>query len=135
MYLMLQQNEPDDYVLATGITTSVRDFLRKAFLELGVEITFSGKGIDETGQIKSIDNKKIKLPVGKTIVKIDPTYYRPSEVDLLIGDATKAKEKLGWTPKYDLEALIKEMVQSDFDLFKRDKYLLKGGHKILNYHE
>ena len=135
MYLMLQQDEPDDYVLATGITTSVRDFLTMAFSELGVELEFSGKGINETGFIKSVNNKEINLPVGKTILKIDPTYYRPSEVDLLIGDATKAREKLGWKPKYDLGGLIKEMIQADFDLFKRDKYLLKGGHKILNYHE
>jgi GDPmannose 4,6-dehydratase len=135
MYLMLQQDKPDDFVLATGITTSVRDFLKMAFHELGVEIEFNGKGVDEKGVVKSINNKKIKLPVGKIIVKIDPKYYRPSEVDLLIGDATKAKEILGWTPKYDLEALVKEMVQADFELFKRDKYLVKGGHKILNYHE
>jgi len=135
MYLMLQQDKPDDFVLATGITTSVRDFIKMAFYELGVEIEFNGKGIDEKGVIKSINNKKINLPVGKTIIKIDPKYYRPSEVELLIGDATKAKEILGWVPKYDLEALVKEMVQADFDLFKRDKYLLKGGHKILNYHE
>jgi GDPmannose 4,6-dehydratase len=135
MYLMLQQDEPDDYVLATGITTSVRDFLKMSFDELGIELEFKGKGIDETGFIKSNRNKDIKLPVGKTILRIDPKYYRPSEVDLLIGDASKARQKLGWVPKYDLKGLIKEMVQADYELFKRDKYLLKGGHKILNYHE
>ena len=135
MYLMLQQDEPEDYVLATGITTTVRDFLILSFAELGIDLEFKGKGIEEIGVIKSIRNKDIKLPVGKTILKIDPKYYRPSEVDLLIGDASKAKKKLGWSPKYDLKGLIKEMVQADYELFKRDKYLLKGGHKILNYHE
>jgi GDPmannose 4,6-dehydratase len=135
MYLMLQQEKPDDYVLATGITTSVRDFLRMAFSVLDVELEFKGKGIDETGIVKSVNNKSVKLPTGKTIIKIDPKYYRPSEVDVLIGDATKAEEKLGWKPKYSLKAIVQEMVQSDYDLFKRDKYLLKGGHKILNYHE
>ncbi len=135
MYLMLQQEQPEDYVLATGLTTSVRDFLRMAFSELGVGLEFQGKGVDEIGKVKSLDNKNIKLEVGKTVLKIDPKYYRPSEVDLLIGDASKAKEKLGWKPKYDLKALIKEMVLADYDLFKRDKYLLKGGHKIFNYHE
>jgi GDPmannose 4,6-dehydratase len=135
MYLMLQQDEPEDYVLATGITTTVRDFLILSFAELGIDLEFKGKGIEETGYIKSIRNQDIKIPVGKAILKIDPKYYRPSEVDLLIGDASKAKKKLGWSPKYDLKGLIKEMVQADYDLFKRDKYLLKGGHKILNYHE
>jgi len=135
MYLMLQQDAPEDYVLATGVTTTVRDFLKLSFAELGIDLEFKGKGIEEIGVIKSIRNKDIKLPVGKTILKIDPKYYRPSEVDLLIGDASKAKKKLGWSPKYDLKGLIKEMVQADYDLFKRDKYLIKGGHKILNYHE
>jgi len=135
MYLMLQQDKPEDYVLATGVTTSVRDFLIMSFAELGIELEFKGEGVDEAGVVKSINNKDTKLPIGKTIVRIDPKYYRPSEVDLLIGDASKAREKLGWSPKYDLEGLIKEMVQADYDLFKRDKYLLKGGHKILNYHE
>jgi GDPmannose 4,6-dehydratase len=132
---MLQQDKPDDYVLATGLTTSVRDFLKMSFSELGVELEFKGEGVDEIGKVRSVNNKEIKLPVGKTVLKIDPKYYRPAEVDLLIGDATKARKELGWVPKYDLTALVKEMVQADFELFKRDKYLLKGGHKILNYHE
>jgi len=135
MYLMLQQETPDDYVLATGLTTSVRDFLIMAFSELGVKLEFKGKGVNEIGMIKALNNKNIKLPIGKIVLKIDPKYYRPSEVDLLIGDASKAMDKLGWKPKYDLKALVKEMIQADYDLFKRDKYLLKGGHKILNYHE
>lgn len=135
MFLMLQQKKPDDYVLATGISTSVRVFLQMAFREIGVELEFQGKGKDEIGLIKSIHNDEIKLPVGKKVIKVDPTYYRPAEVDILVGDSTKAREKLGWAPRYDLKALIKEMVHADFDLFKRDRYLLKGGHKILNYHE
>jgi GDPmannose 4,6-dehydratase len=135
MYLMLQQETPDDYVLATGLTTSVRDFLILAFSELGVKLEFEGEGVNEIGKVKSLNNKNIKLPVGKIVLKIDPKYYRPTEVDLLIGDASKAMDKLGWKPKYDLKALVKEMIQADYDLFKRDKYLLRGGHKILNYHE
>jgi GDPmannose 4,6-dehydratase len=132
---MLQQDKPDDYVLATGLTTSVRDFLTMSFSELGVELEFQGEGVNEIGIINSVKNNNIKLPIGKTVLKIDPKYYRPAEVDLLIGDASKAKKELGWEPKYDLPALVKEMVQADYELFKRDKYLLKGGHKILNYHE
>jgi len=135
MWMMLQQEKPDDYVLATGITTSVREFIKMAFGELGVEIGFKGEDEKEVGIIKSCSNKKIKIPVGKTVIKIDPKYYRPTEVDLLIGDAAKAREKLGWIPKHDLSALVKDMVMSDYELFKRDKYLLKGGHKVLNYHE
>ena len=135
MWLMLQQNEPEDYVIATGLTTQVRDFVKLAFRELGVNVEFNGKGLHEVGIVASCDNKEIKLPEGKTILKIDPKYYRPTEVDLLIGDATKARNKLGWKPKYDLNALVKDMVYADYELFKRDEYLLRGGHKIFNYHE
>ncbi|MBR9999950.1 MAG: GDP-mannose 4,6-dehydratase [Cyclobacteriaceae bacterium] len=135
MYLMLQQEEPEDYVIATGQTTSVRDFISMAFQELGVEIEFCGNGIDETGIIKSSKNPEFHLPEGKVVTKIDEKYFRPSEVDILIGDATKAREKLGWKPKFDLKFLIKDMVHADYELFKRDQYLLKGGHKVFNYHE
>lgn len=135
MYLMLQREEPEDFVIATGQTTTVRDFIQKAFNELGVVIEFKGKGIDELGMIKSSSNKEFKLPVGKVVIKIDQKYFRPSEVEILIGDATKAREKLGWIPKFDLDALIKDMVHADYELFKRDQYLLKGGHKVFNYHE
>jgi len=126
MYLMLQQEKAEDYVLATGVTTSVRDFTEKAFKEAGIELEWSGKGVDEKGA----DAK-----TGKVLVEVDPSYFRPTEVDLLIGDASKAKKELGWTPNYTLDALVKEMVSEDLKLFKRDKYLLDGGHKILDFNE
>lgn len=126
MWRMLQQEEADDFVLATGKKVSVRDFIIKAFAEVGIEVEFSGSGIDEKG----IDKKTQKV-----LVEIDPRYFRPTEVDLLVGDASKAKEKLGWEPKITVENLIKEMVLADVELFKRDKYLLEGGHKILHFHE
>ena len=135
MYLMLQQDKPEDYVIATGITTTVRDFVSMAFKELGIEIEFSGEGVDEIGKVKSCSHAEYQLTPGTEIVKVDPKYYRPTEVDLLIGDPTKAKSDLGWELKYDLPALVKDMVNSDVELFKRDQYLLSGGHKVFNYYE
>jgi len=125
MWLMLQQDKPEDFVLATGITTSVRDFITIAFKEVGINVTWEGKEINEVGK----DEK------GNVLVKIDPKYFRPTEVELLIGDASKANNILGWKPKYDLKSLIKDMVNADLKLFERDKYLMDGGHKILNYKE
>ncbi len=135
MYLMLQQDVPEDYVIATGQSTKVRDFINKAFKELGVEVEYRGTGIKEVGIIKSSSNAEFNLPKGKIVIKIDEKYFRPSEVDNLVGDASKAREKLGWIPKYDLDGLIKDMVHADYELFKRDQYLVKGGHKVYNYHE
>ena len=135
MWLMLQCDEPEDFVIATGITTTVRDFVRKAFHELGMELEFKGKGADEVGYIKKCTNEEYQLPIGKVVVKVDAAYYRPTEVELLIGDPTKAKEKLGWKLKYDLDSLVKDMMSSDMELFKRDRYLKSAGHKIFNYHE
>jgi GDPmannose 4,6-dehydratase len=126
MWLMLQQDEPEDFVLATGETYSVRYFVEEAFKNLDIEIEWKGKGVEEKG---------INKATGEVIVEIDPKYFRPTEVDLLVGDASKAKEKLGWTPKHTLKELISEMVQADYELFKRDKYLMEGGHKVFNYHE
>jgi GDPmannose 4,6-dehydratase len=126
MWLMLQQDEPDDYVLATGKKISVRKFIELAFEEVGIKISWKGTGVDEKG----IDDG-----TGKTLIEIDPRYFRPTEVDLLVGDASKAKRKLGWEPKRSVNELVKEMVQSDLKLFKKDKYLLEGGHDILNYNE
>lgn len=126
MWRMLQQEEADDFVLATGIKISVREFVNMAFAEVGIIIKWEGDNENEKG---------INTATGKVIVEIDPKYYRPSEVDLLVGDATKAKEKLGWTPTYTVEALCKEMVLADVELFKRDKYLMEGGHKVLNHKE
>jgi GDPmannose 4,6-dehydratase len=113
MWRILQQDKPDDYVIATGVTTTVRDFISMAFKEAGVELEFKGEGVNEKGYVKSCSNPAYQLPVGKEVVAVDPEYFRPTEVDLLIGDATKAKTKLGWTPKYDLAALVKEMVAAD----------------------
>ncbi len=133
MYLMLQQNTPEDFVIATGVTTPVREFLRLSFAEAGIEIEFKGKGIDEKAFVVSCDNKEFQLPKGKHVMSIDPGYFRPTEVDLLIGDPTKARTKLNWTPKYDLQMLVTEMMQSDLALFRKDKFLKEGGHKIFNY--
>lgn len=118
MWRILQQDQPEDFVIATGVTTTVRDFTKMAFEEAGIEITFKGSGSEEKGIIKSCSNLKYQLPVGKEVVAIDPNYFRPTEVDLLIGDASKAKEKLGWSPKYTLKEMIKEMVASDLETYK-----------------
>jgi len=143
MWLMLQQDKAEDFVIATGVTTPVRDFIKMAFAELGVEIEFSGKDEHEKGVIIDIDDSKTEelglnkdaLRFGQTVVKVDPKYFRPTEVELLIGDATKAREKLGWVPKYDLQALVTDMVHADLHLVKKDDYLKKGGFKTLNYFE
>jgi len=126
MWLMLQQKEAEDFVLATGKKISVRKFLELAFAETGTKIEWKGKGANEKG---------IDTSTGKTIIEIDEKYFRPTEVDLLIGDPSKARKILGWKPKHTVEDLIKEMVASDIQLFERDKYLAEGGHKILNQHE
>lgn len=134
MYLMLQQDQPEDFVIATGITTKVRDFIRMTFEELGTEIEFRGKGKEEKGYIKSSDGS-FDLKPGQEVVAVDPNYFRPTEVDLLIGDATKAKEKLGWQPKYTLQEMVKEMVAYDLELFRRHKTLLEAGFHVLPQHE
>lgn len=134
MYLMLQQDTPEDFVIATGTTVKVREFARKAFMELGIELEFLGENENETAIVKKCHNE-FQLPVGKKVIAIDKRYYRPTEVELLIGDPTKAKTKLGWNPKYSLDELIKEMVLSDLNHFKKDKYLMDGGHGIKNYYE
>ncbi|SKB60026.1 GDPmannose 4,6-dehydratase [Salegentibacter holothuriorum] len=135
MWLMLQQDEPDDYVLATGITTSVRDFAKMALAEVGIEIGFAGKGTEEVGKVVSCSNPEFQLEKGRIIIRIDPDYHRPTEVDLLCGNAEKAKTKLGWEPEYDIKMLIKEMVNADLGFFRREKHLGDNGFKGLNYHE
>lgn len=147
MYAILQQDEPSDYVIATGITTTIRDFIRMAFEEIGVGIRFKGEGIDEVATIESIDEglfvKKVgdaylenfKKRVGEEVVGVDPQYFRPTEVELLIGDATKARTRLGWEPEYSLVALIEDMMKNDIKLMKKESYLKEGGYKILNYFE
>jgi GDPmannose 4,6-dehydratase len=159
MYLVLQQDQPGDYVIATGITTTVRDFVRLAFQNVGLQITFHGKDANEKGYLTAIDEKLFIEKIGepylekvkekltsssdrpivpssaRPIVEVDPAYFRPTEVELLIGDPTKAKQKLGWQPEYDLNGLLEDMMQSDIELMKRDSYLKDGGYRIMNYFE
>ena len=126
MWRMLQVDKADDYVLATGEMITVREFVARAFKELGIEVEWKGEGVNEIGTNKTN---------GKIIVKVDPKYFRPTEVELLIGDASKAKKELGWTPTYTIDGLVKDMVQADLALFKRDKYLMEGGHKVYDFYE
>jgi GDPmannose 4,6-dehydratase len=182
MYLILQQDQPDDYVIATGVTTTIRDLVTKAAAEIGLEITFSGEGLRETGHLTAIDEKIFNEKVGGqylphlqtrirgtslrganavndsspspfgggqvgasnsplgggregALIAVDPQYFRPTEVDLLIGDASKARKQLGWEPQYNLAALVKDMMQSDINLMKKDSYLRDGGYRTLNYFE
>ncbi|MEZ0542616.1 GDP-mannose 4,6-dehydratase [Fibrella arboris] len=135
MYLILQQEMPEDFVIATGVTTTVRDFIKMAFQEIGVELEFRGEGVDEKAYVASASNPDFPVEVGKEVMAIDPRYFRPTEVDLLLGDPTKAMTKLNWTPKYDLPALVKDMMQADISLFQRDQLLAKSGHQVLNYYE
>lgn len=135
MWMMLQTEHPEDYVLATGVTTSVRDFIIKAFAEIGVELEFSGKAESEIAVVKNSSNLQYPVPKGQVVLKIDKNYYRPAEVDLLIGDPSKAKAQLGWTPKYTLDEIISEMVNADIKLFAKDKYLRQGGHEVNTYNE
>lgn len=134
MWLMLQQDKPEDFVIATGITTSVRDFVRLAFAEAGIELEFKGSDVNEKAYVKKCTGE-FKLEIGQEVVAVDPAYFRPTEVDLLLGDPTKANSKLNWKPKHDLKSLVKDMMQSDIALFKKDKYLIEGGHKVFKYHE
>jgi GDPmannose 4,6-dehydratase len=135
MWRILQQDEPEDFVIATGVTTTVRDFVKMAFAEVGIELAFEGEGAEEKARVVSCTSPDFNVTVGQVVVEVDPAYFRPTEVELLIGDPTKSKEKLGWVPQYDLPALVKDMMQADVELFRRDAYLLKGGHKVYNYHE
>lgn len=135
MWAILQQDTPEDFVIATGVTTEVREFVRLAFAEAGIEIEFRGEGEKEKGYVKSCTNPEFQVEIGKEVVAVDPKYFRPTEVELLIGDATKCQEKLDWKPKYDLQGLIEDMMQSDLKLMQKDKYLQDGGYKTLNYFE
>jgi GDPmannose 4,6-dehydratase len=117
MWRILQQEKPEDFVIATGVTTSVRDFVRMAFNEIGVELAFDGENENEIAKVVACNNPLYQLEIGKTVVSVDPEYYRPTEVDLLLGDPTKSKTQLGWEPKYDLAGLVKEMVEGDLKLY------------------
>jgi GDPmannose 4,6-dehydratase len=149
MYLILQQDKPDDYVIATGVTTSIREFIQKTFAASGMELLFSGEKENETGSLISVDDTLFSSKVGKeyigaikeriknnpVMVKVDRNYYRPTEVDLLIGDSTKARTKLGWIPKYDLQGLIEDMITSDIQLMKKESHIKNGGFRTFNYFE
>ncbi len=135
MWMILQADKPEDWVIATGKTTTVRDFVKLAFAELGVALRFEGVGVNEKAYVVECSNKDYQLEKGKEVLSIDPSYFRPTEVDLLIGDPSKAKEKLGWVPEYDLQGLVKDMIESDVKLMKKDIDLLKAGHVILKQEE
>ena len=135
MYLMLQQDTPDDYVIATGKTTEVREFVRKAFEYAGMEIEFRGKGIEEKGYIKKIKTGNQKPETRNCVVEIDPRYFRPTEVDILLGDPSKARVKLGWEPELTLDDLVKDMMEADLKLMTREQYLKNGGFNVMNYYE
>lgn len=135
MYLILQQETPEDYVIATGVTTRVREFVRMSFKELGIEVEFRGEGVEEKGYVVSCADPDHQVEIGKEVVAVDPKYFRPTEVELLIGDPTKSKTKLGWEPKYDLQMLVSEMVQADVDHFRKEKLLKEYGYTIKNQFE
>lgn len=149
MYLILQQPAPSDYVIATGITTAIRDFITMAAKEIGLTLEFKGEGVNEKGYITAVDTSVFSEKVGEKylsairerivnnpeVVNVDPQYFRPTEVDLLIGDPTKSQTVLGWKPEYDLKGLIEDMMRSDIKLFKRDAYLKEGGFTVMNYFE
>jgi GDPmannose 4,6-dehydratase len=135
MWMILQADKAEDWVIATGKTTTVRDFVKMAFEYAGIELEFKGEGVDEKAYVVSCSNPKYQVEVGKEIVAVDPRYFRPTEVDLLNGDPTKANTKLGWVPEYNLEQLINEMMESDLKLMTKDQYLKDGGYTIMNYFE
>jgi GDPmannose 4,6-dehydratase len=143
MYLILQQDKAEDFVIATGQTTEIREFIKMAFGFMGVELAFKGEGVNEVGYVNAINEalfsekvgKKSDLAIGQEVIFVDPKYFRPTEVDLLIGDPTKSQQKLGWKPKYDLPALVDDMMQSDIRLMQRELYLKEGGYGAKNYFE
>jgi len=135
MWMILQADEPEDWVIATGKTTHVRDFVRMSFSEVGIELEFKGEGVEEKAFVKKCSNPDFQLEIGKEVLAVDPKYFRPTEVELLIGDASKANNKLGWTPEFDLKYLVKDMMQSDIKLMQKDRYLQEGGYRTLNYFE
>ena len=134
MWMILQADTPEDWVIATGITTAVRDFVKMAFAYVGIELRFEGEDIEEKAYVAAC-NKEYKIEIGKEVLSIDPNYFRPTEVDLLIGDPSKAKEKLGWIPEYDLPSLVRDMMKSDLKLMKKDQFLKNAGFETMNYFE
>ena len=135
MWMILQAEQPEDWVIATGTTTRVRDFVSLAFKEVGIELEFKGEGVEEKAYVIACNHKDFQVALGKEVLSVDPSYFRPTEVDLLIGDPSKAKDKLGWVPEHDLVSLVKDMMQGDVALMKKDVDLLKAGHDILKQAE
>ena len=135
MWMILQAEEPEDWVIATGVTTTVRDFVRLAFKEVGIEVEFKGEGVEEKAYVVACNHKDFQIALGKEVLSIDTTYFRPTEVDLLIGDPTKAKEKLNWVPEHNLASLVKDMMQGDVALMKKDIVLQNAGHEIFRQAE
>lgn len=135
MWMILQADKPEDWVIATGTTKTVREFVEMSFFYLGIELDFKGSGLNEKAFIKSCNNPEYQLDIGKEILSVDPSYFRPTEVDLLIGDPTKAKEKLGWIPEFNLKQLVEDMMESDVMLMKKNRYLNEGGYQIMNHNE
>ncbi len=135
MWMLLQHDEPQDWVIATGVTTTVRSFVELAFKYVGIELQFLGEGINEKAFVKACSSDKYQLPLGKEVLRVDPKYFRPTEVDLLIGDASKAKRELGWEPEYDLNALVVDMMENDLKLMTKDLHLKDGGYEPFNYYE
>ncbi len=135
MWLILQADEPEDWVIATGVTTPVREFVRMSFAYAGIELEFKGEGVDEKAYVVSCSNPDYQVEIGKEVVGVDPRYFRPTEVDLLIGDPSKAEQKLGWKREYKLEELVNDMMASDLHLMTKDQYLQDGGYKTMNYFE
>jgi GDPmannose 4,6-dehydratase len=135
MWMILQAEAPEDWVIATGKTTTVRDFVKMAFAEVGIEVEFQGEGVNEKAYVKSCSNPEYQIEIGKEVLSVDPKYFRPTEVDLLLGDATKANTKLGWVPEYDLIDLIKDMMNNDLKLMQKEQFLKVGGYRTLNYYE
>ncbi len=135
MWMILQADEAEDWVIATGKTTSVKDFIKMAFNEVGIELEFKGTGVDEKGYVSKCNDERFQIEIGKEVLAVDPKYFRPTEVELLIGDASKAKNKLGWVPEYDLQDLVKDMMTNDIRLMQKNQYLKDGGFRINNYFE
>jgi len=135
MWMILQADQPEDWVIATGITTTVRDFVRMAFTYAGITLEFRGEGVDEKGYVVSCSNPDYQVEITKEVVAVDPKYFRPTEVDLLLGDPTKAEQKLGWTREYQLQELVDDMMKSDLKLMTKDVYLQEGGYKVMSYFE
>ncbi|CAI8305544.1 MAG: GDP-mannose 4,6-dehydratase [Cryomorphaceae bacterium] len=135
MWMILQAEQAEDWIIATGVSTTVRDFVRLAFGEVGIELAFKGEGKDEKAYVTKCNHKDFQVKIGKEVLSVDPSYFRPTEVDLLIGDPTKAKNKLGWIPEHDLASLVKEMMDGDVALMKKDVILLKAGNEVLKQAE